>query len=458
MSHGHSQIWCGSMAVKARKYNPKRDYGTRGSEVDKFTVPFAGKRAVIYRRKDSESLNWHMRVWLPKEGIHFRKSLKTSDKREAREFAEREFISLIALQQQGLKVASPTFIEIVRKFTAEDEKSLADGDITKQTFKIHQMYVRRGKEFMADNFPAGIHTRLSSIDGQRDFEKYLEWRLKKKKILRTSIEAELVGIRMLFNFAVKKRLATEKCVPVWDFDVGEASRRQRMGEKEYPTVLRIMRLWARKGEKEVDQYSRQMVLHVFLLIAAAGMRTGELMGLRNSDIHKVDRDSMEAIIHIRSTVTKVRRDRLLTIMPSIGRAGGTPINYLIRWLDECQVHKAPNDFVFGTITKGNSHAKDPLYRYYKELKESVLAEEGLGWFDMYFARHFFATQAIRAGIPMTTVAVAMGNSPMVLEKTYIHLLSESSSREIAGRRFSPMASGTEVVEQTTPLASMVSSD
>ena len=343
------------MAVKARKYNPKKDYGTRGSEVSKFTVPFAGKRATVYRRKDSGASTWHMRVYLPEEGIHYRRSLRTSDRREALEFAQLEFIKLMALEQQGLRVTSPTFIEACRAFTKDEEQRLADGLIRKQTYKMHQFYISRGIEYINHKFPAGIRTRLSEIDGRRDFSDYLEWRQQKEKALRTSVEAELNGIRMVFKFAVKQRRATEKCIPQWEWDAGAPPRRRRMYDKDYPTVLRTIKAWVKKATGDVDTYNRRLLHHVFLVIASMGGRTGEVLGLRNSDIQRIDRDALEVLINIRKETSKAKKDRMVTVMPSYGgREGGKPINYLLRWLDEFGFYPDSAD----TFTKPHTGRKE----------------------------------------------------------------------------------------------------
>ena len=113
------------MSPKARKYIASRDYGTRGAELNRFKVRFGRHTATIYRRKDSEALTWHFRLYVKDEGLHYRKSLKTSDRRDAVQFAEQEIVSLLAKQQNGLKIRSPTVAEAIRAFQLNDEKELA---------------------------------------------------------------------------------------------------------------------------------------------------------------------------------------------------------------------------------------------------------------------------------------------------------------------------------------------
>ena len=437
------------MARKARKYTAAKDYGTRGSEVGKFKVPFGGQRATIYRRKDSGASTWHFRLYVRDEGVHYRRSLKTSDRREAVQFAEKEIISILAKQQNGLKVISPTFAEAVRAFQLSDEAELNAGVVSARTVKVHNHYIKIGTDFIKHKFKTGIQTRLSEIDGKRDFADYLDWRMKVRKVRRDTVEVELVGLRMVFRRAVKDRLATEKCIPQWDFQTGDKPKRERMGEDDYPQVLDVMKAWVRKANGDVDTYNRHLLQHVFLLIANTGMRTGEVLQLKNSDIRSIYREKMEVVIRIRKETSKVRKERDLFVSPSLGgRVEGVPINYLIRWIDRYQIHKAPDAYIFALFTKGSQYALDPFYRGYMSLRED-LKEIGKEWWDAYHCRHLFATNSIKAGHPLAMIANAMGNSVHVIEKTYSHLLSEITSREMAKKRLVRVrGGGTQVLDST----------
>ena len=161
------------------------------------------------------------------------------------------------------------------------------------------------------------------------------------------------------------------------------------------------------------------------------MRTGEVFGLKNKDIQTISSDKLEAVIRIRAETTKIRKERRITVNPSFGgrKEDATPINYLIRWLDQYQIHKEPEDFVFSLHTKGGMNATYPFYRSYTSLREE-LKEVGMEWWDAYHNRHYFITQAIRAGHPLSMIAVSCGNSIQVIERTYSHLFSEQVTREM----------------------------
>lgn len=424
------------MAAKP-KYKASRDYGTRGAEREAFKIQFAGKFATIYRRKDSESLTWHMRVFVRGDDyrVHYRKSLRTTDRREAQEFAQREFIDLMVKRQQGLRVVSKTFMEACRAYKLHEDKELEAGVMRKQTHALHHFYTQRGIQYAKDKFPAGVNTRLTNINGKTHFADYLDWRLALGDAKRSTVQAELEGIRRIFQHAVKLGWANDKCVPQWDLGKIEQSKRAPLNMNDYPKALRIMKAWTRKASSSpVDIYNRELLHHIFLLMADTGMRTGEVLKLRNSDIQSIDRDKLEVSISIRAAITKTKKARNLTLLPSFGgRDTGTPINYLLRWLDKHQRHKQPDDYIFALFTKGTGEARDAFYRSYMSLRDDLKAES-LEHFDAYYLRHYYATKAIIAGHPLTAISNALGNSTAVLEKTYSHLLSEHTSRQIAESR------------------------
>ena len=79
----------------------RRDYGTRGSERDKQPRRFGRATATIYRRGDIENSSWFFRLYLKEEKRHYRKSLKTTDRKEAFDLAHDEILAILAKVQTG---------------------------------------------------------------------------------------------------------------------------------------------------------------------------------------------------------------------------------------------------------------------------------------------------------------------------------------------------------------------
>src|SRR5260221_2746310 len=79
-----------SQRTRAGGYVAKRDYGTRGAERDTQSIRFRRSMATIYRRGDIENSSWFFRLYLKEEKRHYRKSLRTSDRKEAFDLAHNE--------------------------------------------------------------------------------------------------------------------------------------------------------------------------------------------------------------------------------------------------------------------------------------------------------------------------------------------------------------------------------
>jgi len=122
-----------------------------------------------------------------------------------------------------------------------------------------------------------------------------------------------------------------------------------------------------------------------------------------------------------------------------GSTRATSINYLIRWVDECQRHKDPEDFVFAPYQKLHPRTservspRDVYYHTYKSLR-AKLAEHKLEWFDTYHGRHLWITARLLAGESIHLVSAAAGTSVREVESTYSHVIEEVVARQFNERR------------------------
>jgi len=124
-------------------------------------------------------------------------------------------------------------------------------------------------------------------------------------------------------------------------------------------------------------------------------------------------------------------------------SGGTPINYLIRWIQQYQIHKGPSDFVFAPFDSGKKSARDIYYHNYKSLRID-LKEVGLEWFDTYHCRHWWVTNKLYAKEPIYFIAKAAGTSVKEIERTYSHVLTDLITKEFGKTRVAYRSDGTPV--------------
>ena len=407
------------------------------AELSRYPITFGSTRGLIYRRPDSTNGNWYFRVFIKEISRYIRKSLKTRDIREAKRFAEDELLNLLTKRKSGQALVSCSFIDAWRQFQLHEEKC-ANDDVkgySQRTVDLHGHYIRQVCRYVTEKFPSGIRTKLSSINGKKDFEGYLEWRKNQSTVSRTSINAELVCLRMVMRHAVKSAQAPESCIPTWEFELEETPKRKKLNpETDYQRVVTVLKGWVKEAKGEIDVYNRELLHHFFLIQAQTGLRTGELKQLKWSDIRDIDTEALDAVIHIRREITKVRKERDVVMAPSSGgKVDGTKINYLLRWREKFARYTAADDYIFSIFSRGDVYAQDALYRGMSKLKK-ILKSSNLEWYDLYHNRHLYASKAILSGVPLAVIANGMGSSVSMIEKHYSHLISEQSTREIANRK------------------------
>lgn len=239
----------------------------------------------------------------------------------------------------------------------------------------------------------------------------------------------------MFQFGVKNKLCPEAAIPVWEFTVEKiGSKRERMTSKDYTKVTALMREFIAESNDERDKYHRYMAHHIFLLMGNSGMRTGEVLGLKNKDI-ELHRKNLECVVTVKATISKVHKERSIYVSASHqGRKDSmSRINYLIRWVDEHQRHRAPDDYVFSTYDEGSAGDKR-LYETFGEFRKEKLIPAGLEWFDLYHCRHFWITVRLLAGEPIQLIAATAGTSVRMIEETYSHVITKMVSRKFGEKR------------------------
>jgi len=428
-------------------YVAKTDYGTRNAEVDKHFVQFGRRKATIYRRSDIANSSWYFRFFVREEKRHYRKSLKTDDRGEAIERATAEIVSVLAKIQTGQRILARSLRDLARAFRKHLEEQVVSGDIAQRTLEVQRYRIAIGCEFLEAKLPAGLDTKTGAIDG-KIFDDYLPWRLEKAAtskrgtIRKDVVRDELLVIRKMFKFGHKQRLCTERAIPQWDFKVERTPpTRRRLKDGDYNEVVSLMRSWVREARDDKDAYHRSMVQHVMLVAANCGMRSGEIFGLRNADV-EIRRSANECKITVRPETSKVRKGRTVMLFASSGGRSGkriSAINYLLRWMDEYQIHKEPEDFVFAPYQKLHPKTsvrvspRDVYYHTYKSLREK-LAERNLEWFDTYHGRHLWITRRLLDRESIHLVAATAGTSVREIEATYSHVIEEVVSRQFNERR------------------------
>jgi len=386
---------------------------------------------------DLKTSSWFLRVYVREEGKHYRRSLKTDDVNQAKELAVKEIIAIYGKLASGQQVFSISLYELKRRFWMHREALVQQGQVAKNTLDNHGTRINHGMRFLQSKGNT-FQTPISSIDGSI-WNDYLEWRFddaksRGKTIRRDVVRDELLTIRQMWQYAQKEKLCTDRHIPKWTFAVEkEGPKRQRMSQRNYTDFLATIHFWIKDAKNDREHYNRLLLRHFVLVVANSGMRSGELFGLRNKDV-TIRREANECLINIRPETSKVRQGRQISFHASYGGnpKRGEQTNYLIRWIDQYQIHKDPYDYVFSTMDVGRRDARDVYYHAYKLLRMK-LKEKDLEWFDTYHCRHFWITNRLLAGEPIHLIAKAAGTSVSEIESTYSHVLGEMATKAFSKR-------------------------
>ena len=147
---------------------------------------------------------------------------------------------------------------------------------------------------------------------------------------------------------------------------------------------------------------------IFAVAAYAGLRLGEIRGLRWRDV-----DFAKRLIHVRRAFTQGSED-----IPKSGRARAVPmIDQTARVLDELSrrdCHIGEDDLVF--VSPDGSYLEDSALRrrFYGALKAAKIKH--LRFHDL---RHSFGTLAVQV-FPLSDVKAYMGYADIATTMIYVH--------------------------------------
>jgi len=420
--------------------NVKANYGKREAEKFKRPLPnWSSPKVTLYKLSTEPSASWYFKFRIKGERQYFKRSLRTSNFTEACEQASEQLVEIRAAQQNGAAIVSPTLDETIRLYKLVLEAEVTQNQRRKSTYVRIARYLETLKIFLREKIPSKSPLKMASIDGEI-FNQYRDWRItdgvkeRYKAPSNLPISQELIHFKAFITWAIKKRYANQRSEPVYDSFPLSTHQRERLTEKDYRRTVALLRGWANKKiESAKESYERQLIYHSFLVMANTGMRTGEVLNLKNSDL-EIDAEKNAVRIFIRKEATKVNTRRGIILRASSFDDERAEENLLIRWIKKFQIHKHQNDFVFHNFNQSTYHTSKVFYRYWSLLRKEVLEPKGLGYMTAYHARHAFVTFSIRNGANVYSIAKMLGTSLSQIQATYDHILSEQASDDVFLKR------------------------
>lgn len=306
-----------------------------------------------------------------KKGQNYYIDFYMGNRRKREKIGPSKKLAETVLQKRLVEVAEGKFLDIHR------EKKVKLVEFIKEYLKFSETN-KRPKTYELDkmatrNFSKLYENLFLNEITSLHLEKYKNARL--VEVSASTVNREMDTLKNMLMMAEK-----------WDYIHKNPAQGVRKF-KEPPGRLRYL------SDKEIENLLKECKLGysrmVILTALNTGMRKGEILGLKWTDI-----DLENRLIHINRTKTNERRD--------------IPINDLL--LEALRQYKE----------QGNS---ERLFRYddIKKAFHSACKRAGIENFRFHDLRHTFASHLVMGGVDLATVKDLMGHKNIAMTLRYSHL-------------------------------------
>ncbi len=391
-----------------------------------FSEEVMNGRALLFLKEDF-SPNYYLRMWIPKEGKHIKKSLETSDLETARNRAEEKVLEALQDISVGKQIFGITLGELVEKYLEYRKKDVVLNE------------EKKGQEGITIERWGTIRSQLNSLLRIKDprmklsefdadsFYEYRQMRFEDNpKVSLITIRNETATIGAMWKFAYPKYTP----IPKLEFRPVKISRQMKLEMRrdtftpdEYEHLTKYFRTWVSKKECPDPQQriNRQFIRDFILILSNTCMRTGELKQMRWSDIRgrasAVDDSGMKVdliTIHIRPETSKTRNFREI-----ITRGG----EYFQR-IRTYSKFIGKDDYIFPNSMGANPMDERQMYPLWYDLMEKTgFRDHQQRKLTFYSLRHFAIT--LRLGdLSIWEVSKLAGTGVQYIEDHYGHFLEE----------------------------------
>jgi len=405
--------------------------------------------AHIYQVKQSGEV-WQFRMWLPKEGKHYRKSLKTTNFNQALASGKEMALELNTNMMVGKKNFGITIQELLDLYLENREKDIGDeaGQITKGTWKALRSKLKQGILML------GLNTKVSHIE-KNAIENYRQRRTEKRNIGAQTILNEQASLNCMWKWAYKNQHTHFEMLDFRKLSKrSHVHKRSVFTDKQYDKLVRYMRTYSSlkncetvKGKnnrifrmsKEEVHLERKMVQDMILILANTGLRIGECRQLLWGNLSdeqtltnkKTEKKTELVYITVPALTSKNREERRFF---TYGR------EYFDRLKDRQQFTES-HHLIFSMDGKKTLSA-NKWSKHWELLMKGIGInnhyELGLTWYSL---RHFAITKKIASGVDIIDLSIIVGTAVENIEKVYLDYNKEMS-RSAALKTFKRNDDGT----------------
>ena len=415
---------------------------------DKETI-YDDEHAFIYRRGDTATKRYYLRIYDENNKKPFIKALGTTDRVKAISTARGIYQDIKGKIERGERLKTITTEELISLYLEGLQKKITDTPrlgVTPESFRVKQYYLRNWLEYITH---LGYKdTPIDKIKAQktRDFG---YWLFSKPKSTitpthNTPRSTEKINnnisevLRAYKQIAIRDNYISKNQAPEIDKlkeQPDETHKRDILTIEQYDRFWRYMlyRWIKEKGITEVEKQKRIIFYNTIGILYNTGLRPKEFLGLRLNEISINEADSKE----LQQTHLKllVRRENSKT---GRSRVVVAPIRKRVERIRAAYkalgAEHLPQDYLIFVYNSKDrrQYTRQALYQRLQQvltasgLKEELEVEGKK--VSLYSSRHAYITWRLRYGdTPIHLLAKAAGTSIEKIEKTYGHIEVEKQT-------------------------------
>ncbi len=427
-------------SVKAAKESTQPPEQSRSIYQEKETI-YEDESAFIYRRGDTKSKGYYLRIYDDDTKTPFIKGLRTTDRIKAIAKARSIYQEVKGKIARGERIKSITSAELVEKFLSSYHKKITDipkQGITPEAFRLKKYFLRLWLEYIEELGYKNYAIDRISPEKTRDYGYWLYNRPREdgRKGTRSveQVNNAISHTRQMYrDIAIRDRYISADKMPQLDRlkeQPDKGYKRDILELEQYDKLWKFMyHKWLReKGISEIEKATRIIFYNAIGILYNTGQRPKELLLMKVGDISDAAGQSEEIRnthlkIHIRKENSKTGRARTVVV----------PIKKRIKRIMEAYksigIEHQPQDYLLISPMRKRQRLPFSRQTFYVRLQE-VLEKSGIKSeldqqskkVSLYSSRHAYITWRLRYGnVPIHLVAKAAGTSVQKIEQTYGHI-------------------------------------
>tara|TARA_B100001123_G_C15261381_1_gene1006715 strand:+ start:275 stop:1531 length:1257 start_codon:yes stop_codon:yes gene_type:complete len=401
--------------VRKKHAKPRTGFKTEGSSSYLDQQEILGGKGMIYITPYSNG-KWYFRTWVSEEGKYLRKSLRTTNKKDAINLAEKEYLKVYATIDRGFKIFGLKFAEMCDEYLVLRQEDVDIGRITQGRHSTIKTQITRWI------IPFINPTLKVSELNRESFRRYFAYRKQQTKnvVEDVTIRNEQTTINAIAKFGYRKGYLPFEG---FDFDpikILEPPRRDTFTLEEYKMFYPKLKDWVNDAVDSHEEYMRKLIRDFILLKSNTCMRFGEIRLLQWNMVRTKREEGQKLVwCELPAEICKNRKYR------EFWSRGG---DYLDRVKRYSRFTEKEN-YVFSHPKFDRPLARPTFYKYWKQLMEFSGFNELDKDLSYYSLRHFGITARLIAGVPIYNVSEMAGTNVQFIEQHYAHLDMDKLKRD-----------------------------